>query len=111
MKPIELTEEHKKKLLEMCRVLYPEYKNFELEIEPQYDGNDGFIFYLDENNLHNDPIHWFEFCRYYIFVEINKRSKRSWKETSLEFMNCKHPITYLYEQFKKISNLYLNTGK
>jgi hypothetical protein len=30
MKPIELTEEHKAKLLEMCKVLYPEYGEVQL---------------------------------------------------------------------------------
>ena len=72
MKHIKLTEEQQSKLLEMCKVLFPEYDEIELEIEPQYDGSDGFVqLTLDKNkNLDFINIHWFEFCMTHLVTKL-----------------------------------------
>lgn len=104
MKAIELTEEHKSKLLEMCTLLFPEYIfGFDNDIADvgimechQGDWNNVIFF------------HWFEFCMTYL-------SERLYNEHySLEvcedirneqlydcFIN-NHPIDYLYDEFKTL---------
>jgi hypothetical protein len=63
MKSIQLTEKHKSKLLEMCKVLFPEYVIYPAD-------NDGFIEgeqWVGDQNMGEDRpvnefnIHWFEF--------------------------------------------------
>jgi hypothetical protein len=119
MKPIELSKEQQGKLLEMCKALFPEYE-FELEIEPQYDGSDGFIYVADIKLLHlGNYIHWFEFCMTHLIREIcilrtnddlgfcpeefDALHKKSLTKC-LMYDNPKHPVDYLYEEFKKLRN-------
>lgn len=107
MQPIQLTQDHKDKLLEMCKALFPEYHNFELELNSQHDGSEGFIIYLDENNLHGEGIHWFEFCIMDLTTKMYNISDLK-KESSIKQLRgyiCQetdHPIDYLYEEFKKL---------
>ena len=90
MKNIELTEEHKSKLLEMCKILFPEYINIEFDEDKLYfltqkcfDINKKFgtqfsnedcdfeieEVYLEEYDVY---IHWFEFCMTHLIVELSK---------------------------------------
>ena len=119
MKNIELTEEHKSKLLEMCKKLFPEYKYWNL--------HDGTCDLCTENTLDYsieekpewnswNRIHWFEFCltylapkicdgkTYYIFCDKCNFHKINSKEFSKEFISkyLQHPVDYLYEEFKKL---------
>ena len=127
MKNIELTEDHKSKLLEMCKELFPTY-NFEFmrgKDEFGFDIYDYFTFYLIEDYENNEwyksktDIHWFEFCITKIVNEL------SWKNIKTDILaDCEyedfrmklitnifkdklttekfHIIDYLYEEFKKL---------
>ena len=89
MKNIELTEEHKSKLLEMCKILFPEYINIEFDEDRLYfltqkcfDINKKFgtqfsnedcdfeieEVYLEEYDVY---IHWFEFCMTHLCDKIS----------------------------------------
>jgi len=121
MKNIELTEEHKSKLLEMCNKL------FWNGCINKCDFNElGILFIaLDKNYKYNHKIlkiHWFEFCMTHLVEKIiatfivNKDQDRIYKRTlnddlskfyleSLNFsrgFNKTHPIDYLYKEFKKL---------
>lgn len=103
MKPIELTEEHKKKLLEMCRVLFPELNNLEVR-----DSMEDFCFPFEhicveyERNI----IHWFEFVIQHLATKIYNLQNPSTTMTLYRGYLCQevdNPIDYLYEQFKKLN--------
>lgn len=116
MKPIELTEEHKTKLLEMAKVLFPEYVRISFNIpNHEYDDEgDNVIDFFTEDNKDGQSwsyIHWFEFCMTYLtkklFFGIPRNSDKYLefcKDFSMYFLNQKgkHPIDYLYEEFKKM---------
>jgi len=130
MQSIILTEEHKSKLLEMCKVLFPKDKVDYIE--------KGVIYFLinyferfDPNNSKvtfggwdkTESIHWFEFCvnilSKKLYLKLDKR-----KHTHFLFNNTKgivvyhehsiftnyylyfekecHLIDYLYEIFKQL---------
>jgi hypothetical protein len=105
MKSTELTKEHKTKLLEMCKVLFPEYLN--IQFRP--------IDYLQFSGKHNFHIHWFEFCIIYIFPKLNQWFNAHQLSEFLyqtighskgikpnEMNSFPHPVDYLYEQFLKL---------
>ena len=98
MKSIQLTEEHKSKLLEMCKILFPEYVIYPAD-------NDGFIEgeqWVGDQNMGEDRpvnefnIHWFEFCMTHLSEKIDCDLAHN-----IIYMK-KHPIDYLYEEFKKL---------
>lgn len=66
MNSIELTEEHKSKLLEMCKTLFPEYEEIRFNINAKEYG----VFIVMDNG--NIIIHWFEFCTIYLSKKIIK---------------------------------------
>lgn len=106
MKAIELTEEHKSKLLEMCKALFPEYdKEINLEIEPDYEGLQNFIQFRKkyENCIF---IHWFEFCMTHLSNKLELLLKldliHSFYSFNEQVNNNNHIIDYLYEEFKKL---------
>lgn len=107
MKPLELTEEHKIKLLEMFRELFPEYTRIEF-----YE-----IYNIEfEINNTSNTIHWFEFCLLHLSEKIYKTFSKiteedNWYGSHLNWaintMYTKKPhkihlIDYLYEEFKKL---------
>jgi hypothetical protein len=97
MKPIELTEEHKSKLLEMCKALFPDYD-----------------LYISENNIHIGSdflfIHWFEFCMTYLSIAISKIKnypadlidRNEFAKSIIDETYSQHPVDYLYKEFKKL---------
>ena len=104
MKNIELTENHKSKLLEMCKVLFPEYTTIPNDKNPKFltinwfTKQGYFIHLMDDDDLkENKMIHWFEFCHEYLVEKILG-------DYNLIFCgpNRKHPVDYLYEEFKKL---------
>lgn len=109
MKSIELTEDHKTKLLEMCKVLFPEYIEINLEINENYDGIQDYI-QLRKKYENTTFIHWFEFCWLLLnkILELNlspiKISKIIHDFGIICFNQSKwiHPVDYLYEEFKKL---------
>lgn len=116
MKAIEITEDQKEKLIEMCRSLFSEY---ELVFHDcQFDDlNREEIGFRVNGNI--EIFHWFEFCythlldkifnsgkfpdEYYktdpAFDSMNGRTdfsrKISWKKNF-------HPVDYLYGEFKNL---------
>lgn len=120
MKSIELTEEHKSKLLEMCKTLFPE-DIFSFDND---DGEDGIIDrnFAGDNIPHEKKLswynegshfHWFEFCMTYLMYklsyEFSKIPNAKGKPIHIELWELnkgdyfkKHPVDYLYEEFKKL---------
>lgn len=121
MKPIELTEEHKSKLLEMCKVLFPEPEysfwweyemygrglkqafndvlcvrhNFKKPIIEVYNGKE----FKRSNNYFN--IHWFEFCIKHLIPKLSNEIQ-STIDIRMLFCELPNPVDYLYQKFKKI---------
>jgi len=103
MKNIELTEEHKSKLLEMCKVLFPEYTKIDLEIEDNYDGIKDYIMFEKTIPLKSNTIiyiHWFEFCMTHLANKILIQDEQL-NDFLLTFNVELHLVDYLYEKFKK----------
>lgn len=110
MKAIELTKEQKEKLLEMCKALFPTFNwSDELYGSKQYvhfyskeEGipiiTGGFLY---EGNSYqvDECIHWFEFCMTQLATALMCKNKKHMQQL---FMGLKHPVDYLYEQFKKL---------
>jgi hypothetical protein len=101
MKSIELTQEHKDKLLEMCKELFSEYT---WDFSWLY--REGNIKFWNKEMLNARFIHWFEFC-------MTKLSS-ALKLTSNQIYNCFscsvnsegdpfiHPVNFLYEEYLKL---------
>ncbi len=115
MNSIQLTEEHKSKLLEMCKDLFPKYKvKFIPDNLLEYD--DQIFNYLSieeitEKEVDFTVIHWFEFCMTNLvasLVKLDNLSNRIWREVWNELNGGpmvgikKHPTDYLYNEFKKL---------
>lgn len=107
MKTLELTEEHKSKLLEMCNKLFPE-SNWCMSTQ---NGTCGIhsskidqIFVYEGSNPYNFPvsiIHWFEFCMTHLAEKILTQDEQL-NDFLLTFNVDLHPIAYLYEEFKNL---------
>lgn len=140
MNPIQLTDEHKSNLLEMCQALFREYPYFSLE-----DTEYGLVvyafnkksekFWKEEARINKEKfdweyvykgeadliINWFEFCMTHLCEKILNpnpdkparnladKFKMFFWETNLYWSNThlnvnpldsRHPIDYLYEEFK-----------
>lgn len=118
MKSIELTEEQKNKLLEMCKALFPDYVNIQIVYTNllQFSGENNFV------------IHWFEFCMTHLSTAIfNKKYNFDHMMTAdlEQEVSCEwdselmdrvsfhvanptrtdnwHPVDYLYSEFLKFS--------
>ena len=109
MNSILITDEQDYKLTEMCKKLFPEiliYTGFGIngirlpehvldtprDLEWSTEWN---LKYLVDNN--GKDIHWFEFCMTYLAKKID--CDISHNVIYLE----KHPVDYLYEEFKKLN--------
>ena len=109
MKNIELTEDHKSKLLEMCKELFPEYVEIDFN-------KSGLLTLWKEKcpSIQWSEIHWFEFCMTYLLDKLHpdndKQSKDNWSMDLSDkdyvifkiIVRKKHPVDYLYEEFKKL---------
>jgi hypothetical protein len=129
MKPIIVTEEHKSKLLEMCKVLFPEYGRIEIqEYAIDVDKSLPSPVFVDLYKQHITipfdiySIHWFEFC----ITHLVEKLFNSFEEDDEDFYDRyinegasfygvgvnevifvmlsskKHIIDYIYEEFKKL---------
>lgn len=94
MKNIELTKDHKSKLLEMCEKLFPEY-DFTLDKWEQCFVTLG----LKSKVAYDSHIHWFEFCMTHLARVLMCKNTKHMQQL---FMGLKHPVDYLYEEFKKL---------
>ena len=126
MKNIELTEDHKSKLLKMCKVLFPEVKIHtgvfsdgsrcpEYVLESPMDLEWGTEWNLPYISVGVEQIHWFEFCMTHLISKIQNLSNKQYlinicgninlviSDNSKNNFKENHPIDYLYNEFKKIS--------
>jgi len=123
MKTINLTEEHKTKLLEMCNKLFPEQNPFCIglnqELKKGWGYSKDFIFGKSNTFLGDGlMIHWFEFCMTHLILKIRALKLKESVHTEIELMNFYkmywdvtnyvttqlHPIDYLYSEFLKLNN-------
>lgn len=111
MRKIELTIEQKKKLSEMCEILFPEYE-FDFSWLNQHQGECPELKYWNNKMKHAEFIHWFEFCVNHLskkLFDLNKRKEISSLNNYVSdillgvFKEYEHPVYYLYEEFKKIN--------
>ena len=106
MKNIELTEDHKVKLLEMCKKLFLDY-----EWDFSFLKREGNIKYWNNKMKYSKFIHWFEFC----WKILNKILSNNKAISPVYVQKCildfgticfnnsefQHPVDYLYEKFKQ----------
>ena len=119
MNSIKLTEEHKSKLLEMCKVLFPNIKWQHYDIANSLESKFYPELWVVQNNSEMYPvyIHWFEFCMTYLPVElyryaIHKCNINPADALKIITINLTqfvdfgryeiNPVDYLYEQFKTL---------
>lgn len=128
MKSIELTEEQKNKLLEMCNTLWKQENwIFLLDVPNDLNKNHCFIMGFIGNNDYipncDCYIHWFEFCMTHLVEKIfnpkdlnNQKIKQkfisffmemssySWfiQDSGIRESFANHPVDYLYQEFKKL---------
>lgn len=103
MKSIELTGDHKSKLLEMCKKLFPEYEL--VDYDCQFNDLDfDLIGYRDLQTKSIESIHWFEFCTITLwnklYLKLGTLELKNYYELLLN--NLINPIDYLYKEFKKL---------
>lgn len=115
MNSIQLTEEHKSKLLEMCKNLFPE-KEILFEEEVNIDGLNfnGVLFISQKLPKYTfSNIHWFEFCTKIAHNIFSRKQYYYQSEEFITFMKImclqnktklQHPVDYLYKQFKKLTS-------
>ncbi len=124
--PIQLTEEHKSKLLEMCKALFPELQKKAYDITVKYYGskeaadmNYGGFYITGDNHIqcsypidsHDDSfhqhliesIHWFEFCMTHLRRKLNIHHDDLFLTTNTGVDTFIHPVDHLYEKFKNLS--------
>jgi hypothetical protein len=115
MKPLQLTQQQKDNLLEMCTKLYPEYNwTFEPTCElGAYDKEFNHLLYSNKNEKDHlymsDSIHWFELCYNLIFM-VNQvgdfTNDLRYAPEGLVFSKCyEHPVDYLYKHYKDLTCL------
>lgn len=107
MKNIELTEEHISKLLEMCKILFPEYCKIHFGRIDDYN-----LIFITKVKLGHSyiKIHWLEFCLYYLVDKVfNDDKEESYISNQDYYMGgliyrnkSQNPIDILYEEFKKL---------
>ena len=97
MKQIELTKEQESKLLEMFRVLFPEY--FVPNIQA-----DGYINVAKtiESSDYISLIHWFEFCITKLWLKISSHTYHNPLALRAIILERLHPVDYLYKEFKEL---------
>lgn len=100
MKAIQLTDEYRSKLLEMCEKLFPEYTDINMFVngweysrDMEYIGFDNAEEYIE--------IHWFEFCVTYLTLKIGKSTAALFRVLEEEEHET-HLVDYLYSEFKKL---------
>ena len=93
MKPIELNDEQKARLLEMCKSLFPKY------IITIHQTNNVIVSSKVEKFY--EVIHWFEFCFKILSSKIINDNDELNNFKCMNF-NKIHPVDYLYEQFLKL---------
>lgn len=132
MKPIEINEEQKEKLLEMCKVLFPKYPEIFIT---EFESDDLNIFMFSKNSIKywkkelkedfdidyislyeaDVKIHWFEFCMthlakkllYLLYVPKNANSEEGYQIGMEKFSNN----ALYYPKIHLVDYLYLEFKK
>lgn len=107
MKSLELTAEHRVKLLEMCESLFPEQSPFQIgipqELRKGWGHSKDFVFGKSDVFV-DDGIysHWFEFCHNHLSPKVFGAGR--YRERVQFYIDTfgGNPIDYLYEEFKKL---------
>jgi hypothetical protein len=107
MKTIKLTESQKNKLLEMCKALFPDYTRYVgFYITEDYKFYKEKIYEFNLLHLIGDRdikiIHWFEFCMTHLRTKLKLHHDDMYLTMNPGMSTFKHPVDYLYEQFKKL---------
>ena len=125
MESIKLTEEHKSKLLEMCKALFPEYLEIlwdstntdnpiftdddeDLKYKCRWSIDNNLIHFLEKESWDDEEnylieIHWFEFCMTHLADKILKNNYfKIGAFSSIVLFKKNHPVDYLYEKFSKL---------
>jgi hypothetical protein len=125
MKSIELTKEHRSKLIEMCEVLFSEY-NWQFASDYGTINDDTQVDSLIQwkiTDKHSQRLintfHWFEFCMTHLPVELyryamhkcNLNPVDAFKIITFNLTQFEdfgryeiNPINFLYQEFKKLNN-------
>jgi len=113
MHPIQLTEQQRSNLLEMCKILFSEFQikyfiEYDIEREP-YESD--YLEIHSKGKVFN-CIHWFEFCMRRLYIRMYQVENGTFgisdahdKRTRLEIGDIillHHPVDYLYNKFKKL---------
>jgi len=101
MEPIEITTKQKKKLLEMCKALFP---------EDNLDFGHGFMedyiqIVIGDNEFSEEWIHWFEFCLTHLINKINyppNAVNNGEIIVGSKVLLSGNPVDYLYREFQKL---------
>ena len=113
MENIELNEKQKENLLEMCKVLFPEYNDQSLggtgPISFHHDNlYPGMLFGFKSNGEDGDSydhtslfIHWFEFCMTHLAKKLLDPNDLMYYQTT-GYFSYEHPIDYFYVKFKQL---------
>ena len=103
MDSLELSKEQRSHLLEMCRILFPEYNEiiFGMKNYPHTD----YVWMYDQSGCFFE-IHWFELCCTHLFMKIlvlpnGYESIEDYISMNSRFISG-HPVDYLYEKFKEL---------
>lgn len=112
METLKLTEEHKKKLLEMSKKLFPEYI-----LIGWLNGEDNLELFFSKDSKSSTSIHWFEFCMLHIFPKVQQiynteqlatfyyetygYYQKSNENKDWNHPRFTHPIDFLYKEFQK----------
>lgn len=108
MKPIDLSVEQGKNLLQMCDDLFPEYESI------IFDSHLHTLTFL-KNTGEYVKIHWFELCVVYLSERISESLNTVYPKEKYGFiidlmmkkmlnfsvMEKKHPVDFLYEMYQK----------
>lgn len=108
MRAIELNQIQKEKLLEMCKILFSEFKEIKLELEDNYEGTQNFVQLTKINWGDTIYIHWYEFVINHLADKVFQMKSLSpihlinqKKKFGADIMCGIDPINYLYEIFKE----------
>lgn len=104
MKPTQLTQDQKDKLLEMTKVLFPECKNIYFDAITIFNTTDESSYLHYSLNNEHIRIHWFEFCLKYLAKKILDNIKNIEKDYIWTFQGRilninEHPVDYLHNEF------------
>lgn len=100
MTSMELTKEHLSKLLEMCKVLFPDQCP-EYMSEIAFSDCQGMLYFYEKGKL-SKGVHWFEFCIYTLSYKIlHEKNEGDVQLCWIETLQQKNIVEYLYSKFKK----------